>query len=314
MLLVGEQVAKREAAADPRKQFLAEDAVNDLYHLYQMRALQPGQQHVWSSPYRYDIETQYGREFMTSCGRFPDRKMGFLYRASCDEQGNVVLESQTVDRSDEAAFGAVDTYAAQHPSARMGELVAQYDGVLVGKHGGEFYAGRRGAEVNENVWQTMLEHRDLVEYFLDKLEALAWGSLEGSDLEEAAKRHVYGVWAAFKRRIDGIGTAAQSSEYRPKQQGVSILGMVRLEQEVHQAFRQFAAQGQVMAGCGGAIAMRAGLDIMNASGAEVFNTIFGETEDKFGSLSFTCPKGHYNTRPFGRLIDNCRTCRASVRC
>lgn len=38
-------------------------------------------------------------------------------------------------------------------------------------------------------------------------------------------------------------------------------------------------------------------------------------EDKYGSLSFTCPKcGATNTRPFGQLISNCRHCGGDVRC
>jgi len=38
-------------------------------------------------------------------------------------------------------------------------------------------------------------------------------------------------------------------------------------------------------------------------------------EDKYGSLSFTCPKcGRANTRPFGQLISNCQHCGGDVRC
>lgn len=37
-------------------------------------------------------------------------------------------------------------------------------------------------------------------------------------------------------------------------------------------------------------------------------------EDKYGSLTFKCQKGHNNTRPRNRLIDKCKTCGVSVRC
>lgn len=37
-------------------------------------------------------------------------------------------------------------------------------------------------------------------------------------------------------------------------------------------------------------------------------------EDKYGSLTFKCPKGHTNYRPYGRLIPNCQRCGVSVRC
>jgi hypothetical protein len=39
-----------------------------------------------------------------------------------------------------------------------------------------------------------------------------------------------------------------------------------------------------------------------------------ENEDKYGSLSFKCPRGHANTRPHGKLISNCRVCGTSVKC
>lgn len=38
------------------------------------------------------------------------------------------------------------------------------------------------------------------------------------------------------------------------------------------------------------------------------------TEDKYGSLTFECPKGHKNRRPYGKLIENCKRCGISVRC
>lgn len=37
-------------------------------------------------------------------------------------------------------------------------------------------------------------------------------------------------------------------------------------------------------------------------------------EDKYGSLTFKCPKGHTNHRPRNRLIPNCQKCGVSVRC
>jgi len=37
-------------------------------------------------------------------------------------------------------------------------------------------------------------------------------------------------------------------------------------------------------------------------------------QDKYGSLSFYCPKGHYNTRPRNWLIEKCQYCGVSVAC
>ncbi len=36
--------------------------------------------------------------------------------------------------------------------------------------------------------------------------------------------------------------------------------------------------------------------------------------DKYGSLSFFCPKGHLNTRPKNHLIERCKVCKISVKC
>jgi len=313
MLMIGKQVADKEAVRDSRRQFLAEDAANDLYHLYQMRKLQPGQQYVWHSPYRKDIEEKYGAAFMRECGRFPDRQMGFLYRAYCNAEGDVVLESQTVDRSNERAFAATMARAGQDRIATMGSLVGTYDEVLAQEQGGQFYAGRRDAEMNENAWQTILAHRDLIEFFLHKMEVIARSSLQGQDLEHAAKCHMYGSWAAFKRRIDGV---VLPSSYQADAAQVPIAHMVRTDQEVHQAFAQFAAQGIPMVGCGGEIRMPQGEgNIFNANPADVFTVIFGKSdEDDRGPLTFTCSKGHHNRRPYGKLIDSCQVCRISVRC
>ncbi|MDB5168839.1 MAG: hypothetical protein JWO41_195 [Candidatus Saccharibacteria bacterium] len=48
-------------------------------------------------------------------------------------------------------------------------------------------------------------------------------------------------------------------------------------------------------------------------GAESAGGDTGET-DSYGSLSFTCKKGHSNTRPHGMFIENCQVCGDSVRC
>jgi hypothetical protein len=37
-------------------------------------------------------------------------------------------------------------------------------------------------------------------------------------------------------------------------------------------------------------------------------------EDRYGPLTFKCPKGHTNTRPRNRFIEKCKTCGTSVKC
>jgi hypothetical protein len=318
MLLVGREVAELEAKADLRKQFLHEDAITDLAHGYKMRGLKPGEQHVWSSPYRYDIEGKYGREFMSSCGRFPDRAMGFLYHASCDEDGNVTLQSQTVDKSDDDAFGAALDLASKDPHVDKDMLVAAYDDVLLAKHGKEHYAGRTNAEIKENAWDQLQAQRDLIEYFISGIERIARNTaLQGNALEETAKRHMYGVWAAFKKRFDGgdIIKLTPTSETPP------IVHWSMVSDEVNLAFNQFASAGVAMVGCGGEIKILRGEGaILSASAEDVFDAFFGTKpkpkamSDKFGSLSFYCPNGHENERPRNKLVSHCQSCGVGVGC
>jgi hypothetical protein len=304
MLLTGRDVAISEATSDPRKAFLRDDAIRDLEYGLKMRALRPGQQLVWLSPYRHDIEAQYGAAFMKQCGRFPDRKMAFIYRAYCEANGNIVLQSQTLDRSDDQALRAALTVADRSPIADLDEMVAAYDTVLSQKTGGEFYAGRLGAELRENAWEAILAQRDLVEYFYTKLESLAYSNLSGKRLEAAIKRHMYGVWAAFKNRID----SSVMQNYVPVQGGFPVMRMALMEQEVNQAFSEFASRGFAMIGCGGNIEVLQGeQNILAADANMIFEGMFGKAgTDQFGALEFKCTEGHWNKRPHGKLIKSCR--------
>ncbi len=305
MLLTGIEAAKADARQDFRKRFLAERAEQDFQIYGQVRKLVPGQKYAWYSPYPYAEAAQYGDDFIRNCGFVPERKMGFLYMATCEANGNVVLESQTVDQSDERAFRAAMGVFGTEPTTDMDDMVRAYDTRLSQEQGGVFYAGRRGEEQRANAYETILGQRDLIEYFMDGLKNLAnnW-SLNGKDLEYAVKKHTYGIWAAFKKRIDGETT----SKVQRTRNGVPIVNALLLQQEVGQAFKEFASQGRVLVGCGGAISMLKGeQDILNANSQDVFNSVFGgKDEDKFGPLVFTCKNGHINRRPRGKLISECR--------
>ncbi len=317
MLITGQAVAAHEANADPRKQFLADAADKDLAIGYRMRQLRPGQQFFWSSAYDHDAEAQYGAEFMESCGRFPDRKMAFLYRAYCDRHGNVVMQSQTVDNSDDEAISAALEMAQSNPCHDLDDAVMAYDAVLERKHGGRFYAGRQDGVAQENAWLILQQHTDLIDYLLDGLESMAAGPLSDVELELKTKKHIYGVWAAFKKRLDTGTLPTNSAGFAPLDPGLTIAWQQpwELQQEVQQAFNSFAKQGIAMVGCGGQITISQGeSDILAMESKDTFDVIFGADEDKYGSLEFECPKGCRNRRPRGKLIDNCQKCGQSVRC
>jgi len=289
MLMTGKEVAQEEAKQDYRRKFLLDEAMMHLSKVYEMRKLRPGEQMVWASPYSQDVEDAYGAAFLRSCGRFPERKMGFIYRAFRNPAGDIVLESQTVDRSNAASFRAVHRYATTQPGAEMEQLVSVYDTELTAQTGNNYFAGRLEAERNENAWETLLAQTDLIEYMLSKLEVISARNVSRSELEEQTKRHMYGVWATFKKRIDG--ESVQYYNPNPAQQYIPAVHIAMLEYEVARNFNEFVAQGRVMVGCGGSISILDKDNVMSADSADVFSSIFGskESDADCDYISKACP-------------------------
>ncbi|HXR49714.1 MAG TPA: hypothetical protein VN778_01660 [Verrucomicrobiae bacterium] len=317
-LLTGLGIARNEAEKDPRRQFLADRAVDDLRHGYELLAMQPGEQKVWHSPYAHSEEAQYGEEFIKDCGMNPQRKMGFLYQAVCQHDGSILLKSQTVDRSDDDAFQAVNQAAAADPQINMEAMVDIYDEHLQEKFGDHFFAGRRESKKNENAWDEIHNHRDLIEFHLNKLEAIASQAIAGAELENVTKRHLYGVWASFKKRLSGESISHTSVNYSYASHLYDPELHHMLEVEVRQNFKEFVSRGEVLVGCGGAIRIvNSENDVMDADASDVHTVIFGGSDsDRYGSLTFKCPAGHHNRRPRGVLLTKCQTsnCKAKVTC
>lgn len=276
MLFTGLRVAEAEAKVDSRKQFLAEWAVRDWQKGMQMGALQPGETMEWHSSYPHEIEERYGKEFLQNQGLKPHRKMGFLYQAICHEDGAVTLVTQTVDRSNPQAFAAVEAMLQFDPQADIETMVRTYDGELSKTHGGKFFAGRRQAEIDENAWHEIIQHKDLVEYFLNGIEALAGRDISRAQLEQQSKNHTYGVWAALKRRLDVSQANIERNLARPG--AISQQHHAQLAREVSRAYSSAQARQEMLIGCGGAIgpAKDNPLDI---SGKDAFNSIFGDPLD-----------------------------------
>lgn len=303
----GKQTAEQEALVDARKQFAHERTATDLYHGYQMHKLAPGESMAWVSPYPQDVEDRYGAAFVSSLGYQPTRKMGFLYYAEKLDSGEVVLHTQSVDNSDDAAFGAA-LDAGQEGIVAMRE---HYDAVMTQKQGEKHYAGRKETAFSpENAWELIHQHRDLLGYYFDELKQLAnQTDLPRTELETAKKRLTYGVWAALKGRIDGTVTRLN------KQRATPAIGYdpIALGFEVQTAYQDLSAKGEVLFGCGGAIRGEAAL--LDADSKDVFEAVFSDSgSDKYGSLKFKCQRGHTNMRPKNQLIPRCKTCGISVAC
>ena len=311
------------AAADPRKQFLHDMAVRDLANGYAMQKLKPGDSMSWYSPYRDDIELQYGAAFVEDCGFQPKRRMGFLYRATRQDNGAVVLESHSVDNSSEYAFGAA-MQAAANPETDMETMVWAYDMALGRERGVRFSAGRTmtSEEKEENVWHTMQRHGDLAAVYFDDLEQLAYAFLPREQTEREKKRLTIGFWAALKERLDPP-RADSASEARVPMQDIPVAAQeAALRAEISAAYQRASSRGDVLVGCGGS--MKAFGDLLEDMELEqAFDTVFGKEkedsgeEDDMGPLVFECTEGHINRRPRGTLLTSCQTrpCRpGSVGC
>lgn len=310
MLLTGMQVAGREAAADPRHQFLADRSAQDLINGYRMQCLQPGEQLVWHSPYPYEQQELHGQEFMKTCGFVPSRQMAFIYRAMCNQAGEIVLESQTVDRSDDEAFAAVHQALEYDPQAELDTLVRTYDGTLHKKHGGYFYAGRRDVEARGDMWQQLQAQADLIAYFLDGLEVLARHGGDRQVLDYEARKLRLGTYQALKNRLDGktgFGESADSDAIVRGAGSVALGGrsgvgqIVDVEREFRQAMHEVEAFGITMVGCGGETKLASAGSVLNGSVGTIMDAIFGAAA---GSQPETPERYSFNLKMY------CAVCQA----
>lgn len=309
-LCKGLQVSEELASSDARYAFLALKAADELREGYAMQNLQVGQSMVVCRRYPIDVEQLYGKKLLSDVGYQPNRKLGFISVATRLVSGDVVLTSQTVDNSNDEAFWAVQL-AAEGGNSDIDVLLNIYDEKLSEIIGHRCLAGRSPDSQHQDAWNMLLNSQDLIQYYYGEIQKLANSSLTRPELLEAKKRLTYGVWAAFKNRLD---TSFEGSRQQPMQP-VDYYHSQHdiLNREVFEAFQKASAKGEVLLACGGSIG-----GIMDANASEVRDMIFGSKseagEDKFGSLIFKCPKGHTNTRPRNQLIDRCKTCGTSVKC
>lgn len=304
-LLRGLEVAKQEAATDFRKSFLVDRAETDLQRGYDFLSLEPGEQITWYSPFPEEAGSQFGDEFVKELGFWPARKMGFLYLATKDEHGRVTLQTQSVDNSDENAFTAA-MLVGNMPGATLDMVCAAYDRALEYKHQRPFYAGRDTVNEirQENAWDAVMRHKDLLEFYFDEIEALAGdNSYSQTELERAKKRLTYGVWAALKLRLDQEQTVVREKPQTmiPQSREVTM-------QEVHDAYNVLATRGEIMPGCGGGI--RSEADLLSADSSEVFDSIFGkgESKDSWEWKTGVCRVNGCPTRPSKTKVGPCEVC------
>ena len=110
--------------------------------------------------------------------------------------------------------------------------------------------------------------------------------------------------------LELIGIEAQGSDTAPSRKIVhQFIDLIRSgvsPRFIAEEMQKNGLIGEFSVSCGGSTSLLESNSLtLNLTGLE----------DKYGSLSFTCPKcGAVNTRPFGQLISNCQHCGGDVRC
>lgn len=280
MLELGLAAAQHEAIIDPRRSFLVDWATNDLDQYQKNLKLSPGEKRVWASPYPLEVEMAYGKDFMCQCGLNPDRRLGFIYLASCNEEYSVSLTTQSIDLSDKDALkSAIDIFDS-NPNLGMENIVEEYDRVLAEKFGRRFYAGRNESNKNQNAWEELLDpaNGDIVNYLMEGLERLARSNVPVNELNDRVERHIIGVWALYKKRLN---RESLTHDPKPTSQFISI-HKISLAVEVMNAYKESAIKGEILSGCGGS--MRA------KDASSVLEAIFGRGSPKTELLKCVhCP-------------------------
>jgi hypothetical protein len=309
----GLEAAMNDAEKDPRKMFLANWAARDKVIASRMSTIKPGQPLYWHSAYPKDVEEQYGKDFLQECGLQPDRQMGFLYRAEAVEGGFIKLESQTVDLSSAAGFEAAAEQAKRNPTQSLESQVVVYDAAVSEEQGGGiFKAGRKDQTSLQNAWTDMLDHVDLIQYATQEFEELARSPKVGKELERAVKKHLYGVWALFSKRITG-NAASYANNLKDGQ--LNEVDENRLRLEVGGAFSEFAKAGRAMIGCGGKITVSKGEeDVLSRDVGDIKSAILGDNESYSYNVKAFCRECQKDPNPPKDQMKNCGPCNICKDC
>lgn len=248
------------------------------------------------------------------------RKQTMLRIITKSPDGSITMVSQTLDHSDRKGLEAI--YAQFGLEAQPGELLGQrikvdlmpeaqeyladalmgvYDRALSAQYGGEWYAGRRPADAR-NTYDFVLGQSDIVG---ETVRLKQSGML--------SDKLMYDLAATMKKRFAG------------HKEGISYLGPFLqyedpqlLWDEVKQAGGEARTRGDQMSACG--VTLNSDGTLANSVEAMFEAAGYGNKtgSDKFGPLTFKCPKGHWNTRRRAKspkdFLPHCKTCKTSLKC
>lgn len=235
------------------------------------------------------------------------------------------MYSQTLDQSDRKALEAVYQHFGKTPEA--GELLGQrlpltvtteeqdhltdrvmgiYDRSLRAQYGGSWYAGR--AEAPRDTYQFVLRQNDLLNHFASRF-------MNQTPTED----EYYNLAALVEKRF----AAPMQRGMTVLQAEVALQGFITntLERELLHAGNEARAAGRTFSGCGVSVSKNNQTNADSQLGSLGYGNQAEEKgedngPDGKGPLEFKCKNGHWNRRPFGKLITQCRihSCKNSVGC
>lgn len=239
------------------------------------------------------------------------RKQTMLRVITKQADGTIRMVTQSLDQSNRSALEAM--YGHLYFTPQYGELLGQrmkidldqdfqndlpnilrnvYDKSLTAQKGGEWCAGRRPDDVR-NTLSFVRSQTDLLQVHLR------------SDQSDQA---CFNLAAAMEARFTTAERGGRVYISEP-----ATFAHISVAVELELAGRQAAAQNKTYSGCGASVSGNAeGEFVQSGYGNKSLESV--GPADKFGPLTFECPKGHKNTRPRNQLIECCKTCGVSVKC
>lgn len=165
---------------------------------------------------------------------------------------------------------------------------------------------------NDHFQQALYTMRANKDQFTDEDMAVVHDLLVYSTVEMMRALHLQGVRVATNTTGAYIPSGLSALHHE--------LLHARSPEMLQQALGNFAAEGasnnRVISACGLSISVGGANGSADPNNPQAAFGGFGSGEDKFGKLTFTCPKGHHNRRPYGKLINACQHdgCKAKVTC
>jgi|AntRauTorckE6833_2_1112554.scaffolds.fasta_scaffold02645_4 hypothetical protein len=236
-----------------------------------------------------------------------------------DEQTVVKLgRSLGVDFEGKSSVEIIDTPLLVHKNQMQNgviDLVQRYDEAA----GGTFFGESKPSQDYQKYAQTCRNRETKLEPIVDDIvdTLLSEAGSFSTPLDATRRLHVLSqrnmvdeaiLNPSIDSRVFGCESAAYINEAR---QHYSLGDVYQVEQA-----RGKAQLTAVSSSCpnGGSSPPKSDM-IFGENNFLSGNSLLSKAgEDKYGSLEFTCRKGHTNTRPRNKLIERCKTCKESVRC